>query len=82
MKVFRNMRTSDKVWSAIIAAATAYELVTLRVDPDSTFSRFTRRRFRTDTRSGRVIFTGVTAGTSIWFIRHILKPSDRDGNVV
>lgn len=64
-------------WLALTAIGTAYETWAINTDHSTrTLSAFTRRVFRTHTRSGRVVFTLSWGALTAWFGHHILTEGE------
>lgn len=68
----RFLRRPEAVWGSLFALGGTYELYALLNDTEGdTLSEVTRDVFDVQTRRGKVMFTGLYAGFSLWFVPHI-----------
>jgi hypothetical protein len=67
------MDRSDFVWGGLLLAGVAVEAHALRTAQSAdTLSGRTRKWFRVDTVTGKIIFTGGWVVFSCWFVDHIV----------
>lgn len=62
------------VWAALTAAFVAAEATAIiKKEWAGTFTENVRRLFRTQTKTGRIVFTVIWSVFSIWFFGHIIQ---------
>lgn len=67
------MEVSDFVWGGVLLLGSAVEMWALKnATSGDTLSERTRKWFRVDTKTGKVVFTACWLAFSAWFLVHIL----------
>lgn len=67
------MEDADFIWGGLLLAGAAVEAWALHTARSGdTLSETTRRAFRVNTRTGRIVFGAAWVGFSAWFLTHIL----------
>lgn len=66
---------ADAVWGLILGAGVGFELWAMRRRLDHTFTRRTRRHFRTHHPVGKAAFIVGWTGLWAWYLKHIVKGS-------
>jgi hypothetical protein len=68
------MEESDFIWGGVFLVGAAVEVWALKNSiPGDTLSERTRKWFRVDTRTGKVVFTLGWLSFSAWFLNHVLS---------
>lgn len=67
-------RRWPKIWLVLLAVDTAVETWALRRSRhEATLSHALRTNFRTDTRSGRIVFAAAWVALTAWLLPHIMN---------